>query len=75
MAYEDGTQTAADEMWQPVTQEGHPNILVIDHKLNDPARRTDCGPLWESEMHVWFRCTARLSTGGTAEGEMGMGQI
>lgn len=75
MAYEDGTQTAADVLWQPVTQEGHPNILVIDHRLNDPTRRTDCGPLWESEMRVWFRCTVRLSTGEMAEGEMGMGQI
>lgn len=75
MAYEDGTQTAADVLWQPVTQEGHPNILVIDHRLNDPTRRTDCGPLWESEMHVWFRCKVRLPTGEMAEGEMGMGQI
>lgn len=75
MAFEDGTQTAADELWQPTTEPGRPNVLVIDHRLNDPERRTDCGPLWESDMHVWFRCTARLSTGTEAEGEMGVGKV
>ena len=73
MAYEDGTQTAADELWQPTTGEGHPNVLVIDHKLADPARRQDCGPLWEQQLRVWYRCTARLSTGQAAEGELGLG--
>ncbi len=73
MAYEDGTQAAADKLWQPVTEEGHPNILVIDHKLGDTARRQDCGPLWESQMRVWFRCTVRLSTGETADAELGLG--
>lgn len=73
MAYEDGTQTAADELWQPTTGEGHPNILVIDHKLADASRRQDCGPLWEQQLRVWYRCTARLSTGQAAEGELGLG--
>lgn len=73
MAYEDGTQTAADELWQPTTGEGHPNILVIDHKLADPSRRQDCGPLWEKQLRVWYRCTARLSTGQAAEAELGLG--
>ena len=73
MSYEDGTQTAADELWQPTTVAGQPNILAIDHKLADPDRRQDCGPLWEQQLRVWYRCTARLSTGGMAEGELGLG--
>lgn len=73
MSHEDGTQIAADELWQPTTQAGRPNILVIDHKLADPTRRQDCGPLWEQQLRVWYRCTARLSTGGTADGEIGLG--
>ena len=73
MAYEDGTQTAADELWQPTTEQGHPNILVIDHKLADATRRQDCGPMWEQQLRVWYRCTARLSTGETVEAELGLG--
>ena len=73
MSHEDGTQTAADELWQPTTVAGQPNILAIDHKLVDPDRRQDCGPLWEQQLRVWYRCTARLSTGGMAEGELGLG--
>lgn len=73
MSNEDGTQTAADELWQPVTQVACPNCLVIDHKRGDAARRADCGPLWESQLRVWYRCTARLSTGDTASGELGIG--
>mgnify|MGYP006916025847 CR=1 FL=1 len=73
MSYEDGTQTAADELWQPTTESGSPNILVIDHKLADASRRQDCGPLWEQQLRVWYRCTAHLSTGQTAEGELGLG--
>ena len=72
MSYEDGTQTAADELWQPTTVAGQPNILAIDHKLADPDRRQDCGPLWEQQLRVWYRCTARLSTGDMAEGELGL---
>lgn len=73
MSREDGTQTAADELWQPTTEQGSPNVLVIDHKLSDPTRRQDCGPLWEQQLRVWYRCTARLSTGQEAEGELGLG--
>ena len=73
MGYEDGTKTAADVLWHPVTETGHPNILIIDHKLSTDGRRTDCGPLWEQQLRVWFRCTARLSTGQTASGELGLG--
>ena len=69
----DGTQTAADELWSPTTEAGNPNVLLIDHKLADASRRQDCGPLWESLLRVVFRCTARLSTGQTAEGELGLG--
>lgn len=73
MSGKNSTQTAADELWQPVTQVGSPNILIIDHKLGDASRRTDCGPLWESQLRVRYRCTASLSTGETASGEMGLG--
>ncbi len=73
MSHEDGTQTAADELWQPTTAPGQPNILAIDHKLADPDRRQDCGPLWEQQLRVWYHVTARLSTGQTAEGELGLG--
>lgn len=73
MSNEDGTKTAADAAWQPVTLPDSPNILDIDHRLGDASRRQDCGPLWESQMRVWYRCTARLSTGQTAEAELGLG--
>ncbi len=66
-------KTAADEIWQPTTKEGCPNVLVIDHCLNTAGRRTDCGPLWEQLMKVSFRCTARLSTGQQASGDFGIG--
>lgn len=69
----DGTQTAADELWHPTTETGHPNVLLIDHCLRDPQRRQDCGPLWESRFRVLFRCTARLSSGQHAGGELGLG--
>ena len=69
----DGTQTAADLLWRPTTERGHPNVLLIDHRLSDPLRRQDCGPLWESRLRVLFRCTARLSTGAAPTGELGLG--
>lgn len=72
MSNADDTQTAADLLWQPVTEAGHPNVLLIDHRLNDPSRRQDCGPLWESLLRVCFRCTVRLSTGILSEGEFGI---
>ena len=72
MSNADDTQTAADQLWQPVTEAGHPNVLLIDHRLNDPSRRQDCGPLWESLLRVCFRCTVRLSTGILSEGEFGI---
>lgn len=68
----DGTQTAADRLWQPTTETGHPSVLLVDHRLNDPLRRTDCGPLWESNLRVYFRCTVRLSSGILSEGEFGI---
>lgn len=72
MGNADDTQTAADQLWHPTTETGHPNVLLIDHRLNDPSRRQDCGPLWESLLRVCFRCTARLSTGVLSEGEFGI---
>lgn len=69
----DGTQTAADELWQPTTEQGHPNVLLIDHCLSGAGRRQDCGPLWEQLLRVVFRCTARLSTGAAPTGELGLG--
>ncbi len=72
MGNADDTQTAADRLWQPTTEAGHPNVLLIDHRLNDPSRRQDCGPLWESLLRVCFRCTARLSSGIQFEGEFGI---
>lgn len=72
MGNADDTQTAADRLWQPTTEAGHPNVLLIDHRLDDPSRRQDCGPLWESLLRVCFRCTVRLSTGVLADGEFGI---
>lgn len=69
----DGTQTAADGLWRPTTEDGHPNVLLIDHRLGDAQRRQDCGPLWEQLLRVVFRCTARLSTGAAPTGELGLG--
>ena len=73
MSNADGTQTASDVLWQPTTAAGSPNTLVIDHRRDTEGRRTDCGPLWEQQLRVWYRCTARLSTGETVEGELGLG--
>ena len=72
MGNADDTQTAADQLWQPTAEAGHPNVLLIDHRLDDPSRRQDCGPLWESLLRVCFRCTVRLSTGVMADGEFGI---
>ena len=72
-SHEDGTQTAEDELWTPVTAAGSPNTLVIDHCRGVSGRRTDCGSLWEEQLRVWFRCTLRLSTGVSAYAELGLG--
>lgn len=72
MGNADDTQTAADRLWQPTAEAGRPNVLLIDHRLDDPSRRQDCGPLWESLLRVCFRCTVRLSTGVMADGEFGI---
>ena len=70
---EDGTKIADDMLWQPVTERDHPNVLLIEHCRNINGRRTDCGPLWEQQMRVWFKCSVNLSTGHEAEGELGLG--
>ena len=70
---ENAARTASDELWQPTTESGHPNVLLIDHRLNDPGRRQDCGPLWESLMRVVYRCTASISGVEPFSGELGLG--
>ena len=70
---EDATQTAADEMWQPTIEGGHHNVLLIDHRLNDPSRRQDCGPLWERLLRVVFRCTVAINGVEPFDGELGLG--
>lgn len=70
---EGAVKTASDELWQPTTESGHPNVLLIDHRLNTPGRRQDCGPLWESLMRVVYRCTARMAGTEPVIGELGLG--
>ena len=65
--------TAADELWQPTIESGHPNVLLIDHRLNTPGHRQDCGPLWESLMRVVYRCTVNISGVEPVSGELGLG--
>lgn len=70
---EGAVKTAADELWQPTMENGHPNVLLIDHRTGAPGRRQDCGPLWESLMRVVFRCTADMQGTGPVTGELGLG--
>ena len=70
---EGAVKTAADELWQPTIESGHPNVLLIDHRLNTPGRRQDCGPLWESLMRVVYRCTVNISGAEPVSGELGLG--
>jgi len=70
---EGAVKTAADELWQPTIESGHPNVLLIDHRLNTPGRRQDCGPLWESLMRVVYRCTVGISGAEPVSGEIGLG--
>ena len=70
---EGAVKTAADELWHPTIESGRPNVLLIDHRLNTPGRRQDCGPLWESLMRVVYRCTVGISGAEPVSGEIGLG--
>ncbi len=65
----DGSQTAADELWQP-TIDSDGMTLLIDHRRSDASRRTDCGPLWETLLRVAFVCKVTLADGSTQETEL-----